>query len=189
MQLASATQHADGAGTKAKTAYGVIAGVLAAAIPGFTWLAVTHSYCTDKQMVVTEVVKNLKVADIAFSNHSAVAGAPQLNASLASASQASASQQTRLANNAQLAALAAARLPSCSSSAPRRAGSSLQACHMLAVCKAGQQAGRTHCSHVRQHRKVLPLMLSRILCCSCQGCPAMPQLACKGQTATCKMPF
>lgn len=110
MQLASATQHADGAGTKAKTAYGVIAGVLAAAIAGFTWLAVTHSYCTDKQMVVTEVVKNLKVADIAFSNHSAVAGAPQLNASLASASQASASQQTRLANNAQLAALAAARL-------------------------------------------------------------------------------
>ncbi len=53
------------AGNKAKTAYGIIAGVLAACVPAFTWLAITYSYRMDKHMVVTEVVKNVKVADIA----------------------------------------------------------------------------------------------------------------------------
>ncbi len=31
----------------------------------FTWLALTYSYRMDKQMVVTEVVRNVKIADIA----------------------------------------------------------------------------------------------------------------------------
>jgi len=53
------------AGAKAKAAYGVITGVVAACVPAFTWLAITYSYRMDKHMVVTEVVKNVKAADIA----------------------------------------------------------------------------------------------------------------------------
>ena len=58
---------------KAKTAWGVAVGVLGALIAGFTWLAVTYSYRVEKHMVVTEVVKNLKVADIASVEQSAQA--------------------------------------------------------------------------------------------------------------------
>ncbi|KAA6418535.1 MAG: hypothetical protein FRX49_11481 [Trebouxia sp. A1-2] len=48
-----------------KTAYGIIAGVLTACVPAFTWLAITYSYRMDKHMVVTEVVKNVRPVDIA----------------------------------------------------------------------------------------------------------------------------
>ncbi|DBB17410.1 TPA: hypothetical protein ACH3X3_014441 [Trebouxia sp. C0006] len=51
-------------GAQAKTAYGVVAGVLAACVPAFTWLAITYSYRMDKRMVVAEVVKNVRPADI-----------------------------------------------------------------------------------------------------------------------------
>ncbi|DBA75054.1 TPA: hypothetical protein ACH3X1_010389 [Trebouxia sp. C0004] len=54
-----------GTSAKAKTAYGVIAGVLAACVPAFTWLAITYSYRMEKHMVVSQVVKNVKEADIA----------------------------------------------------------------------------------------------------------------------------
>lgn len=53
------------AGKGLKTAYGIIAGVLTACVPAFTWLAITYSYRMDKHMVVTEVVKNVRPVDIA----------------------------------------------------------------------------------------------------------------------------
>ena len=43
----------------------MVAGVVAACVPAFTWLAITYSYRMDKHMVVTEVVKNVVPADIA----------------------------------------------------------------------------------------------------------------------------
>lgn len=60
-----------------KTTYKVIATVLGVSVPFLAWLAITYSYRLDKQMVVTEVVNNLKVADIAFETQSAIASAPQ----------------------------------------------------------------------------------------------------------------
>ena len=65
---------------KVKTAWGVAVGVLGALVTGFTWLAVTYSYRMEKHMVVTEVVRNLKVADIASAEQSAQAAAAQREA-------------------------------------------------------------------------------------------------------------
>ncbi len=53
--------------------YAVTAGVLAACVPFFTWFAITYSYRRDKAMVVQQVVKNLKVEDIAQDAPSAAA--------------------------------------------------------------------------------------------------------------------
>ena len=53
-----------GAETKFKQAWGIAAGVVAACVPAVTWLALTYSYRADKQMVITQVVKNVKSADI-----------------------------------------------------------------------------------------------------------------------------
>lgn len=52
-------------GSTLKTVWGVLAAVATGSVTAITWFAVTYSYRTDKRMVVTEVVKHLKVADIA----------------------------------------------------------------------------------------------------------------------------
>ena len=65
---------------KATTAWGVAIGVAGVLITGVTWLAITYSYRTQKRMVVTEVMRNLKVADIASAEQSAQAAAAQQEA-------------------------------------------------------------------------------------------------------------
>ena len=80
-----------------------------------------RAYRMDKQMVVTEAVKNLKLEGMSFNKQSAVAGASQPNAV-----QASASQQTAPGSSAPVALLAAVKTPPLSSSAPHRAGKLLQ---------------------------------------------------------------
>ena len=151
---------------KAKTAYGIIAGVLAAGIPFFTWAAITYSYRLDKQMVVKEVVKNLKVADIASDTQSAVANAPQ---------QAADSTAPVLLPATERRSLQKIR------SAPSRVG---KACSVLSPLKTGilsRQLTKRPCSLWGQ-------MQSKILCCSCQGSPGVQVPACRGLTATCRMP-
>lgn len=49
-----------------KEVWGAVGGVLAAGVTFFAWFAVTYSYRMDKHTVVSEVVKNLKVSDIAW---------------------------------------------------------------------------------------------------------------------------
>ena len=62
---------------EAKTAGGVVVGVLGALVTGITWLAVTYSYRMEKQMVVAEVTRNLQVADVASAALTAQAAAQQ----------------------------------------------------------------------------------------------------------------
>lgn len=64
-------------GDNVETVTGVVVGVLGAFITGLTWFAVTFSYRMDKHMVVTEVIRNLKVADVASAAVSAQAADQQ----------------------------------------------------------------------------------------------------------------
>lgn len=59
------TDYAVHSGETLNAVWGVLAGLSGACVTFFTWFAVTYSYRMDKHMVVTEVVKNLKVSDIA----------------------------------------------------------------------------------------------------------------------------
>ena len=81
---------------KADMVWGVVGGVLGACVTFFTWLAVTYSYRMDKRMVIREVLRNLKVADIASALHQ-----HQLDEQSA---QATAQQQAALMRNSPLAA-------------------------------------------------------------------------------------
>lgn len=58
-------------GSKIGTALGVLGTVATGGFACFTWFVVTYSYRMDKHMVVKEVVRNLKVADIASVTQSA----------------------------------------------------------------------------------------------------------------------
>ena len=99
--------------------WGVVGGVLGACVTFFTWLAVTYSYRMDKRMVITEVLKNLKMADIA--------SALDQHQLAEQSAQATAQQQEALVSGA---AVAAPTLPSQSlqtiPSSPTRGGLSMQ---------------------------------------------------------------
>lgn len=64
-------------GDTLKTVLGVLAAVFTGSVTALTWFAVTYSYRTDKKTMVTEVVKHLKIADVASAAESAQAAAPQ----------------------------------------------------------------------------------------------------------------